>query len=141
MRCLQGSVGLQRAQYAPSLQPACVQPEAPGAKFALFAADDQLEQDLEAELDALDDMVMNRPANKGRDQVKVFGAWLDADVAGRKTGRGNRAAELKAKATRGEALTQLEKGEVFYEEAIAYLEKGVLSCPTTSLTGILFKLK
>jgi hypothetical protein len=65
MRCLQRSVGLQRAQYAPSLQPACVHP----AKCALRAADDQLEQDLEAELDALDDMVMNRPANKGRDQV------------------------------------------------------------------------
>ena len=59
-------------------------------------------------------------------QVKVFGAWLDADVAGRKAGRGNRAAELKAKAARGEALTQLEKGEVFYEEAISYLEKGLL---------------
>jgi hypothetical protein len=71
-------------------------------------------------------------------QVKVFGAWLDADVAGRKTGRGNRAAELKAKATRGEALTQLEKGEVFYEEAIAYLEKGFVLFPTTIFVAILF---
>jgi hypothetical protein len=74
MRCLQRSVGLQQAQYAPSLQPACVHPVAKALRLrkssALFAADEQLEQDLEAELDALDDMVMNRPANKGRDQVR-----------------------------------------------------------------------
>lgn len=48
----------------------------------------------------------------GRDKVKVFGAWLDADVAGRKAGQGNRAAGLIARADRGESLTDQEKAEV-----------------------------
>jgi hypothetical protein len=74
MRCPQRTVSLQRPPYViSSLLPACTHPAALALKnrrsFALFAADDQLEQDLEAELDALDDIVMNRPANKGRDQV------------------------------------------------------------------------
>lgn len=44
--------------------------------------------------------------------MKVFGAWLDADVAGRKAGQGNQAAGLIARAERGESLTDKEKAEV-----------------------------
>ncbi|CAN0247810.1 unnamed protein product, partial [Phaeothamnion confervicola] len=84
---------------------------------------------LENDLDAIDDLVMDRPPAVGRDKVKVFGAWLDSDVAGRKAAKGNRAAHLKAKAARGEELTNAEKGEartqlVFYEEAIIFLDRG-----------------
>ena len=42
----------------------------------------------------------------------MFGAWLDADVAGRKAGQGNRAAGLVARAARGDQLTNQEKAEV-----------------------------
>ncbi|CAM9614024.1 unnamed protein product [Discosporangium mesarthrocarpum] len=79
---------------------------------------------LEDELDALDDMVMDRPPGVGRERVKVFGAWLDADVAGRKAGKGNRAQALLERAKRGEELNNKEKAEVFYEEAIACMGKG-----------------
>lgn len=48
----------------------------------------------------------------GRDKVKVFGAWLDADIAGRKAGQGNRAAGLIARADRGEELSNQEMAEV-----------------------------
>lgn len=48
----------------------------------------------------------------GRDKVKVFGAWLDADIAGRKAGQGNRAAGLIARADRGEELSDQEIAEV-----------------------------
>ena len=48
----------------------------------------------------------------GREKVKVFGAWLDADIAGRKAGQGNRAEGLKARADRGEELTDQEVAEV-----------------------------
>lgn len=52
----------------------------------------------------------------GREKVKVFGAWLDADVAGRKAGQGNRAAGLVARSERGETLTDKEKAEVKIRE-------------------------
>lgn len=55
----------------------------------------------------------------GREKVKVFGAWLDADVAGRKAGRGNQAAALIARAERGEQLTNAEKAEVTTESGVA----------------------
>lgn len=48
----------------------------------------------------------------GREKVKVFGAWLDADIAGRKAGQGNKAAGLIARADRGEELSDAEKAEV-----------------------------
>lgn len=54
----------------------------------------------------------SRCTKAGRDKVKVFGAWLDADVAGRKAGQGNRAAGLVARAERGDQLTNQEKAEV-----------------------------
>lgn len=48
----------------------------------------------------------------GREKVKIFGAWLDADIAGRKAGQGNRAEGLKARADRGEDLSDQEIAEV-----------------------------
>lgn len=48
----------------------------------------------------------------GREKVKIFGAWLDADIAGRKAGQGNRAADLIARVRRGEELTDQETAEV-----------------------------
>lgn len=42
----------------------------------------------------------------------MFGAWLDADIAGRKAGQGNRAAGLIARADRGEELLDQEIAEV-----------------------------
>ena len=48
----------------------------------------------------------------GREKVKIFGAWLDADIAGRKAGQGNRAAGLIARMKKGEELTDQEKAEV-----------------------------
>lgn len=48
----------------------------------------------------------------GRDKVKMFGAWLDADVVGRKAGQGNRAAALLERVERGETLSDAEQAEV-----------------------------
>lgn len=42
----------------------------------------------------------------------MFGAWLDADIAGRKAGQGNKAAGLIARADRGEELSDQEMAEV-----------------------------
>eukprot|EP00752_Nemacystus_decipiens_P016317 g14592.t1 len=78
---------------------------------------------LEQSLDAIDDVYMDRLPGEGRDKVKVFGAWLDADVAGRKAGQGNKAADLIARADRGEELSDAEKAEVFYEEAISVMRR------------------
>lgn len=58
------------------------------------------------------DSLADRPPDAGREKVKVFGAWLDADIAGRKAGQGNRAAGLIARAERGEVLADKEKAEV-----------------------------
>lgn len=68
----------------------------------------------------------------GREKVKVFGAWLDADIAGRKAGQGNKAAGLIARAGRGEELTDAEKAEVrttsfFVTAVVCVCEAGVLS--------------
>ncbi|CAM9194238.1 unnamed protein product [Choristocarpus tenellus] len=79
---------------------------------------------IDESLDVIDDIVMERPPAIGRDKVKVFGAWLDADVAGRKAGKGNRAEGLLKRAKEGETLTVEEKAEVFYEEAIVHMGKG-----------------
>lgn len=51
-------------------------------------------------------------AGTGREKVKIFGAWLDADIAGRKAGQGNRAAGLIARVDLGEELTDQETAEV-----------------------------
>eukprot|EP00617_Octactis_speculum_P019123 CAMPEP_0185762514 /NCGR_PEP_ID=MMETSP1174-20130828/21477_1 /TAXON_ID=35687 /ORGANISM="Dictyocha speculum, Strain CCMP1381" /LENGTH=237 /DNA_ID=CAMNT_0028444219 /DNA_START=494 /DNA_END=1207 /DNA_ORIENTATION=+ len=48
---------------------------------------------VEEEMDRIDDLSMNRPANIGRDKVKMWGVWLDADLVGRKAGK-NQAAFL-----------------------------------------------
>ncbi|KAG5192472.1 hypothetical protein JKP88DRAFT_204238 [Tribonema minus] len=114
---------LSSSFWTPPLTPsvACTKAGVRSACEARLAASNKT---LEEEFDELDDMVMDRPANKGRDQVKIWGAWLDADIAGRNVGSPNKAAALKAKAAAGEALTDREKGEVFYEEAIIYMGKG-----------------
>eukprot|EP00903_Cladosiphon_okamuranus_P005593 g5565.t1 len=78
---------------------------------------------LEQSLDAIDDVYMDRQPGEGRDKVKVFGAWLDADIAGRKAGQGNRAAGLIARADRGEELSDQEMAEIFYEEAISVMRR------------------
>ncbi|CBJ48304.1 conserved unknown protein [Ectocarpus siliculosus] len=81
------------------------------------------EPSLEESLDAIDDVFMDRLPGEGREKVKIFGAWLDADVAGRKAGQGNRAAGLIARMKNGEELTDQEKAEIFYEEAIALMRR------------------
>lgn len=38
-------------------------------------------------MDRIDDLAMNRPANIGREKIKMWGVWLDADLVGRKAGK------------------------------------------------------
>mmetsp|Transcript_22067 Transcript_22067/g.34699 ORF Transcript_22067/g.34699 Transcript_22067/m.34699 type:complete len:312 (+) Transcript_22067:1-936(+) len=76
--------------------------------------------DLEKELDLIDDITMGR-SEMERDQVKVYGAWLDADIAGRKAGDNRK---IKAKLARGERLAPEERGEIFFEEAVKAMNRG-----------------
>ncbi|CAM9376174.1 unnamed protein product [Scytosiphon promiscuus] len=84
---------------------------------------DLVEPTLEQSYEAIDDVYLDRLPGEGRDKVKIFGAWLDADIAGRKAGQGNRAAGLIARVKNGEELTDEEKAEIFYEEAITVMKR------------------
>jgi len=91
--------------------------------FVLVAStDDSAEKlSLDEELDIIDDLVMGRNPDQGRDRVKVFGAWLDADVAGRKAGDNRK---IKEKLSKGEMITREEQGEIFFEEAVKNMNVG-----------------
>jgi hypothetical protein len=70
-------------------------------------------------LDELDDMTMNRPANVGRDKVKMWGVWLDSDVAGRKVLR------RRLKDVEGdEQISDEDKAEVYFDEGLLLFQAG-----------------
>lgn len=76
----------------------------------------------EDDLDELDDIQMNRPANVGRDKVKMWGVWLDADVAGRKV-LNRRLSDVAD----DDDITNEEKAEVYFDEGVIFFQNGEYS--------------
>lgn len=87
--------------------------------------DDVLPADMPDDLDAMEDMLYDRaPVNAG--QVKMFGAWLDEGLAGRKAG--DKAAlqgkeGVKAESEEEEELKQ-QKADASFRGAMAQFGKG-----------------
>jgi len=70
---------------------------------------------------------MNRPANM-EGKVKLWGVWLDADVAGRNAGRVSRSDGEERE------LTDSEKADIFFGDAIQQFNKGQYA-PAAALLG------
>ena len=101
--------------------------DTPNAAQDYLASKDSHQQpssptDLSSDLDEIDDLIMDRgPAHEGR--VKLFGAWLDDNVAGRKAVVDKEKVQGVENSQTG-VLSLQQKGRQLFEEGMAYFVRG-----------------
>lgn len=79
---------------------------------------------LDEEYEEIDGLSMLRPPNVGSEKVKMFGVWLDGDVAGRKAGQPQQPQRGGEGEGKGGELTDQEKADIFFGDAVGYFNRG-----------------
>jgi len=142
--CLRRAPGAARRRPARAVRLFAAEPPSLDEELARLDALDDLSPKrvpkpptLDEELDRLDDMTSTRPSKKRSLAPAMWGANLDADIAGRKATGG----EAIIKAYRDQVLPAItagsdepedadspltadEKAEIFYAEAVDYMKRG-----------------